>query len=306
MHLIPRWIWLLLAGGLLLSGCQTAAVGHINLNDLTPLEEHPRDEVLPLRMAVAAVISPQGTAESYAPLLDYISEELGRPVQLVQRRTYGEVNDLLEAGEIDLAFVCTSAYIAGQRDFGLELLAVPVVHQQPVYYSLLIVPAGSTAQSMADLQGAIFAFTDPMSFTGRVYPTHLVSELGGTPESFFSRVFFTYSHDDAIRAVATGIADGAAVDSLAYEFAIIREPELADAVRIIYRSPAFGAPPVVVSPHIRPQLKAELLDLLLTLDDPHVLDAIGITYFTPIEDSAYESVRALTETISLTDLQAAP
>lgn len=286
---------------LLLVSCtvaSTAPVGPmIQLSNLQPLPENVSGEVLPLRVAVAAVISPKGTAESYQALLDYLSVKLNRPVELVQRRTYAEINDLVESGYVDIAFVCTSAYLAANDKFGMELLAAPQVSGETVYYSVLIVPAASPAQTLADLRGKAFAFTDPMSNTGRMYPTFLVRQLGSTPEDFFARTFFTYSHDDAIHAVADGLADGAAVDSLVYDFAIAREPTLAERTRIIHRSQPFGIPPVVVSPGIRPQLKAELRNLFIGMAaDPEGqvgLQAIGVERFVLINDSAYDSAREL-------------
>ena len=285
-------------GAVFLAGCIASPTEPvIHLSDLQPLPPNASRGVAPLRMAVAAVISPKGTVESYQPLLDYLSAKLNRPVELVQRRTYTEINDLVENGYVDVAFVCTSAYLAGYDEFGMELLAAPQVNGEITYYSLLIVPADSPAQSMADLRNKVFAFTDPMSNSGRIYPTYLVKQLDSTPEAFFARTFFTYSHDDAIRAVADRLADGAAVDSLVYDFAIAREPALAERIRVVHRSPPFGVPPVVVSPNTRPQLKAELQSLLLSLaDDPQgqqALQTIGVERFVLIDDSAYDSAREL-------------
>jgi ABC-type phosphate/phosphonate transport system substrate-binding protein len=101
---------------------QTDVAGKVDLNDLQPLPTAQGHETVPLRVAVAAVISPKGTVESYAPFLDYLEAKLNRPVELVQRRTYLEVNDLIERGEVDIAFVCTSAYVQGHDSFGIELL----------------------------------------------------------------------------------------------------------------------------------------------------------------------------------------
>jgi len=302
--------WQVLLIVLAVTGCAPSTQPNvINLAALEPLPVARSAEVVPLRVAVAAVISPQGTAESYGALFDYLSDRLNRPVELVQRRTYAEVNELLRTGEIDVAFVCTSAYIAGHDEFGMELLAAPQVNGESVYYSVLIVPAHSPARSMADLQGKVFAFTDPMSTSGRIYPTSLVLDLGSTPEQFFSRTFYTYSHDDAIHAVADGVADGAAVDSLVLEFALARDPTLTNRVRVIHRSPAFGIPPVVIRPDTRPQLHAELQDILLTMaDDPHGREALarlGYDGFVLIDDSAYNSVRDLTASVTpfLADIQ---
>jgi phosphonate transport system substrate-binding protein len=222
---------------------------------------------------------------------------LGRPVELIQRRTYAEANELIKQNKVDLAFVCTSAYVAGHNDFGLELLAAPEVNHEQVYYSVLIVPANSPAQTMADLRGQVFAFTDPMSHTGRVYPTYLLQKMGTTPDEFFQRTFFTYSHDRAIKAVADTIADGAAVDSLVLDYALAREPALAERIKIIHQSPPFGIPPVVVPPALPPKQKAELRRLLLEMsDDPagrQILANLGIDRFTVPDDSAYNSARQI-------------
>lgn len=285
---------------------QTEIAGHVDLNDLQPLPTPEGYEAVPLRVAVAAVISPKGTVESYSPFLDYLEVKLNRPIELVQRRTYLEVNDLIEHGEVDVAFVCTSAYVEGHDSFGMELLAAPQVNGETVYNSVLIVSSSSIAKNISDMRNKVFAFTDPISLSGRVYPTYLVHELGYTPEEFFARTFFTYSHDEAIRAVASGVADGAAVDSLVYEFAVARDPSLVEKVKIIHRSPDFGIPPVVISPLTRPQVKADIQNLLLGMsNDPHAKDAlasIGVESFVLIDDGAYDGVRELLGVIPITDI----
>lgn len=287
---------LVISLALLAVGCLSKpASSAIDLADLRALEPVADEGVIPLRIAIAAVLSPQGTLESYQPLLDYMGEQLNRPIQLIQRRTYQEVNILIEQGEVDVAFVCTGAYVAGSRDFGMELLAVPQVNGETVYHSYLIVAASSAADDLMDLRGATFAFTDPMSMTGFFYPSSLVRTLGNEPETFFSRIFFTYSHDKAINAVASGVADAAAVDSLVYDAAISQHPDLAHQTHIIHRSTAFGIPPVVVNPNTRPQVKAELqrflLDLANTAEGRAVLQPLGFERFVTAEDADYETVR---------------
>ncbi len=284
----------------LVVGC-VPAVGdapYIDFNDVDPtvIERVEMDD-LPLRVAVAAVISPEGTAESYRLLLGYLGERLGRPVELVQRRTYMEINNLLEAGQVDLAFVCTSGYVYGHDAFGMRLLVAPEVNGETVYRSLLIVPSDSDARSIEDLQGATFVFTDPISTTGRAYPIYLLTQLGYDPQSFFGHVFYTYSHDNAIRAVADRIADGAAVDSLVYRFALERDPELGDRVRVIHESPPFGIPPVVVGPNATESWIEELRRIFLTMHETpegqEALAAIGVDRFVMVDDSAYDGVRLI-------------
>ncbi len=291
----------------MVSGCfpqqPQQVVGSVNLKDLQPLPVS-KISALPLRVAVASVVSPKGTVESYGLLLQYLEQQFNRPVELIQRRTYMETNDLIAEGKVNLAFVCTSAYIAGHDDFGMELLVAPQVNGKTIYNSLLIVPVDSPAQSMSDLQNKVFAFTDPISLSGRVYPTHMVQEMGYSPETFFSQTFFTYNHDEAIRAVANKLADGASVDSMVYDFAIARDPGLAKKIRVIHRSPPFGIPPVVVSPKLDDNLKLQLQKVLLNMSDTaegrKALEAIGVEKFTTIDDHAYDSVRNLLSDVGKT------
>jgi phosphonate transport system substrate-binding protein len=279
-------------------GAQSSSARYIDLSQREPVADAlPADGPEPLRVAVAAVLSPERTLDNYAGLGLYLGERLNRPVELVQRRTYAEVNDLVAAGAVDVAFVCTSAYVVGSAAGEMDLLVVPEVGGGTVYHSTVIVAADGVAETVEDLRGASFAFTDPMSLTGRVYPTHLVEQLGSSTDEFFGSTLFTYSHDRAIEAVADGVADGAAVDSLVLEYALEREPELAERLRVIHRSAPFGIPPVVVpagaAVELRADLERALLDLGRDAVGASILSQIGVDRFVLGADAAYDDARAL-------------
>ncbi|WP_376792714.1 phosphate/phosphite/phosphonate ABC transporter substrate-binding protein [Thermoflexus sp.] len=282
-----------------LAACQRASepLPYVDFNQRVPIRQPQRTEVIPMRVGIAAVLSPQSSAEAYQALLDYLARRLGRPVEMVQRRDYAAMNAAIARGEVDIAFVCTWAYVIGRREHGFSLLAVPVVNGKPTYQSWVIVRADLPVQTMADLRGRTFAFVDPLSNTGYLYPRYLVHQLGETPETFFRRTFFTYGHDRAIQAVAQGVADGAAVDSLVFQFLMEQKPELGAKVRVIARSPEFGAPPVVAAPTLPPNLRVEIQDLLLNAhQDPEgkqALRAIGVERFVAGEDAWYDEVRRL-------------
>jgi phosphonate transport system substrate-binding protein len=179
----------------------------------------------------------------------------------------------------------------------MELLAVPEINGELVYYSFLIVRRTSEAQSLKDLRGASFAFTDPLSNTGRLAPAYQVALLGTNPDSFFSQTTFTYSHDSSVRAVADGVVTAASVDSLVYDYLATAEPELIADVKVIERWGPFGINPLVVNPHLAEQTKADLRRVFLEMsDDPEgreVLKRIEIDRFVVPEDSLYDSVREM-------------
>lgn len=256
-----------------------------------------------LTIAIAGMITPKAGLEYYMGLSEYIGRKVGRDVRLIHKADYSQVNDMLEARKVDVAFVCSGPYVAGHDKFGLELLVAPVANGAKSYRSYLIVPASSDATSLASLRGKTFAFTDPESNTGRLVPVYeLMTQMGVSPEKYFAKTFFTYGHDNSIKAVATGLADGAAVDSLIYEYTVDTDPTYTSKTKVVEKSEPFAIPPVVVHPGMSAGLKARIRAAFEgASNDPEgraLLDKMQIERFEPIEDSAYDSIRRMNEWIA--------
>ncbi len=254
-----------------------------------------------LRIAIAGVMSPSRTLDAYDQLIAYLRHRLGVRVTVDQRSSYAEVNDLVRTGQADIAFVCSRAYLDGQDQFGMQLFLAPEVDHALTYYSYLIVPADSAAASLADLRGKAFAFSDPLSNSGRLVAEYQLYLNGETPNSFFRRYEFTGSHDNSVLAVADRLVDGAAVDSLVYDYIVQRNPELGSRTKVITRWGPYGIPPLVVSPALDPALRERVRNALLEMSQDEegtdALAALGVDRFVPIDDSAYDSIRQMLTTL---------
>ncbi len=251
----------------------------------------------PLRVAVSAMTSPRETFDIYRRLLEYLSDELGTNLEFVQRKTYAEVNVLLEKGYIDLAFICSGPYATGQIEYGFKLVAVPVVQGRPFYRSYLLVNRDSPFQKLEDLRGRTFAFTDPDSHTGRMVPTYWLARMNETPETFFGQVIYTFSHDNSILAIERNLIDGAAIDGLIWEYFKRKNPDLVASTRIIKMSEPFGIPPLVASKHMDPGLIETVRRMLFSMHlDPEgqsILSDLMIDRFIMAEDKWYDSIRKI-------------
>lgn len=251
----------------------------------------------PLKVAVAAMISPKETFDLYRQLLHYLSRQTGKDLEFAQRKTYAEINELLRRGDIDLAFICSGPFATGRETFGFEPLAVPLVHGRPFYQSFLIVNKDSSFKSLEDLRGRTFAFTDPDSNTGRLVPMYWLAELKERPESFFRQTIYTYSHDNSILAVSRGLVDGAAVDGLIWEYYQERKPEFTARTKVIKKSELYGIPPLVASPHLPQTEQERLTKLLLAMhqepEGKKILTELMIDRFTPLQDEWYEPIRLM-------------
>jgi len=288
---------------IIISGCtQNEDITNIDLSKkidiaLPDKTDAEQPQTTPLRIAVGGMITPKEGFAYYRKLLDYLGEKLERKVEFVDREDYAEINDLLKKGDVDVAFVCGGPYVDGHKEFGMELLTAPVAYGGTVYYSYIIVPKDSPVNNLEELRGKKFAFTDPLSNTGKLVPTYMLARLNNTPESFFKSYDYTHGHDKSIKAVATGIVEGAAVDSLIWEYANRTNPEFTSKTKIIIKSPPYGIPPVVVRKDLAPELKESLRQIL---QDAHndakgkeILNGMMIDKFVPIDDIAYDSIREM-------------
>lgn len=281
----------------ILSGCtKVEEVKKVSLRDTTYIGT-PHEGGNAIRIGVSAIVSPEESFVYYEDIFKYASERLGVPVKLVQRKTYQEMNELVKKGHVDAAFICSLAYVEGREQFGMELLAVPVVNGAMVYYSYTIVPADSDVTEFKDLRNKKFAFSDPMSNSGYLVPNYILGEMKEDPDTFFSYSIFTYSHDRSIKAVADKLVDGANVDSLIWDYLNATRPEVTAKTKIIQRSPPYGIPPVVVPRDLNPELKEKLRQTFLQMHEDEwgkqILKKLMIERFAMGDDTAYNSVREM-------------
>jgi phosphonate transport system substrate-binding protein len=290
---------------LLISGC----VDKTQKIDLSVVQEPGSlQNDTAVKVAIASVVSPKESYGYYEEMIRYLSKKIGGNIKIVQRRSYEEINDLLKNSEIDFAFICSGAYVSGKSGSGMKLLVAPQVNGNTTYNSYIIVPKNSSYTRFTDLRGKKFAFSDPLSNTGKFYPEYRLSFINETQESFFgvdengkNNSFFTYSHDNSILAVAEQLADGAAVHSLVYEYMKTTKPEVVAKTRVIEVSPPYGIPPVVVSKDIDPFLEKRLKNIFLDMDKDEegkkILYKVKIDMFVNLNDDAYDSIREMRKRI---------
>jgi phosphonate transport system substrate-binding protein len=305
MRWIPRFLAICFFGAMAAGiGCDNDTYQTINLSDVAP--NKTRTVTVPdktasgppkLRVAVAAMISPRQTLVYYEALLDYIGNQSGHEIDLLQRKTYAEVNELFPRGMIDLAFVCSGPYANARATYGFEGLATPVIRGEPYYQSYLIVHESSAYQSLADLKGKVFAFTDPDSNTGALVPTYWLREADLDPAGFFDRITYTYSHDNSILAVARGLVDGAAVDGHKWEYYHASDPFFTEKTRVIKKSEKYGSPPLVAAAFLDDRLKTLIQDAVLSMHTTEpgkqILDRLMIDRFEVPRSEWYQPIQAM-------------
>ena len=226
-------------------------------------------------------------------LKSYLEKSTGRSVELVTRRTYQEISALLISSQLDGAWICSPPFLTYQSE--LELLAVPIWNGKPLYRSYVIADAHRVASSLDDLAGDIHAFSDPDSNSGYVATASELARKDLKPETFFRQFFFTYGHENVVRAVASGLAQSGSVDGYVYEVLKEVEPALTNLTRVVRPSPWYGFPPIAgplaaVGTKKRDQLHNALVTMQKDPKGQELLKTLRLDAFADEPPSLFDAV----------------
>jgi phosphonate transport system substrate-binding protein len=226
----------------------------------------------------------------------YLEMRLKRPVVFVQRGSYREIIDLLFAEGLDVAWLCGFPFVLYPKR--ISLVAVPTYQGKPLYQSYLIVPESDRdTRHVGQLRDRVFAYSDPLSNSGYLVPRAELIRAGQRPDRFFRRSFFTFGHRKVVEAVQVGLANGGAVDGYVWDTLVKQQPQATAGVRVAWRSPQFGFPPVVARASLAAEEREAVTRALLGMPGSergqHLLDRLNIEGFERAQMQLFDGIRQL-------------
>lgn len=189
------------------------------------------------------------------PYADYLSRELGVPVNIVRGTDYAAVIEAMRSGHVQFASVGPAAYALARKVMGEDIAPVAVTLDQDGnlgYYSVIAVRADSPYQTLEDIKGKSFAFADPNSTSGYAVPSYyLATELNTSADEYFSEVAFSGGHEQSVMALVNGTFDAVAThwrNETAGNIQTMEKKGLipAGSTRIIWKSPVIPNTPVMM------------------------------------------------------------
>lgn len=165
-----------------------------------------------LVLAVIPAENASGVTERYGPFVEYLSQALGTKVTLRVANDYAAVIEGQRNGSIHLAGYGPASYArAIVTGIKVEPFVTTVNNDGTVgYYSVFYVRADSPYKTIDDLKGKNLGLVDPNSTSGNNVPRFALNKLKLNPESFFGRVTYTGSHENAVIALQQKTVDVAA------------------------------------------------------------------------------------------------
>jgi phosphonate transport system substrate-binding protein len=265
----------------------------------------------PVKMAIVPFLETQRLTVGMRKIADYLERETGYAITSEVPTSYVAVVEGMCAEKVDIGWVSPLAYILASKKCGATMELVSVSRGgATAYRGLIVTRSDSDIHDLADLQGKRFAWVDPGSTSGYLYPRALLLEKGLHPDKVFRQQVFAGGHDKVIVAIMGGQVDAGAVYDDVRTTKGIRDlyPNIMTATRVIARTDAIpndgvafrrGLPREMVE-----KIKAALLKLSGTPEGQALFqEAIGTEGVKETTDAAYDPVRRAAAVLNL-DLEA--
>ncbi|MCC5910433.1 MAG: phosphate/phosphite/phosphonate ABC transporter substrate-binding protein [Clostridiaceae bacterium] len=219
----------------------------------------------------------------YEPLTNYLEERLGVEITLHFPQDYTATVEAMRGGHVDISTFGPFAFVMAHERAGAEPLATRLQNPSdlPYYEAYFITRKDTGIEKVSDLKGVDFAFADPASASGHLFPkSHIMSQMGLALEEidndFFRNIVFSGSHEASFLSVLNGDVDAASIyDRAWYRFMERNQdhPNINDMVVFEKSEPIPNSPFTArgdLPESFKLALREAMIDLISHADDPQI------------------------------------
>jgi len=223
-------------------------------------------------------------ARIWLPVTKHLSSKTGFSIRFATAKDIPTFEACLAGAAYDIAYMNPYHYVVFHEQSGYRAIA----HQQDKKLKgILVTRKDANIETLTDLQGKAVAFPSPAAFGASILPRAELRMRGIEiiPE-------YVESHDSVYRAVASGfmVAGG----GVGRTWRTIAEDIRKD-LRIFYETGAFTPHAFAVLDSLRESDVKLLQEVLvdISVEDPKILESIGMSGIVKAQDSDWDDVRAL-------------
>jgi phosphonate transport system substrate-binding protein len=267
----------------------------------------------PVNMAFVPSADSQKVLASGEPLAKLLQDATNLNFKVSVPTSYTTVIEAMGANQVDVGWLAPFAYVLAHDKNGSQVLLASVRQGSKTYRSQIVVRADSGITTIEQLRGKKFAFVDPASASGFLFPNALLAGMGIDYKTFFSDTIFAGGHDKSIIAVYNKQVDGGAsfgnnIDNGpptdARTLVLTTLPDVMTVVKPIAQTDPIPNDTVSVRAGLDPSMVKLLTDGLLyvqsTADGKAALKSLyGIDGLAPATDKDYDTVRTAAKALNL-------
>ncbi|HLZ31926.1 MAG TPA: phosphate/phosphite/phosphonate ABC transporter substrate-binding protein [Chloroflexota bacterium] len=249
-------------------------------------------------------------APAYQPLSDALGKALNCNVELNITTNYTAEIEAMRSGKLDIAEFGPLAYVFAQKLARAELVATfSDADGNPATYTASIVTwPGSGITDISQLAGRTFAYSDPASTSGHLYPAYGLAANGIDPDTGVQAIY-AGSHTASFEAILNHKVDAGELNSDRIATATQAGAYSAEKFPTLWQSAPIPQDPITVRGDLPAAYKAKIKATLLAFDfstlpqDVQAMFksdvAMSGTHLVPDNDSYFDEIRSLVSTLNV-------
>ncbi|HEX9987136.1 MAG TPA: phosphate/phosphite/phosphonate ABC transporter substrate-binding protein [Chloroflexia bacterium] len=280
----------------------------------------------PIKMAFIPSASSTRILASGEPLAAQLGAVTGYSFKVSVPTSYAAVIEAMGSNNIDVAWLAPFSYALANQKYGAQVI-LSTVRKGALTYPSVFITNDANIKTIEDFRGKKFAFVDPASASGYLYPVAAFKNAGlitGTPpdnEGFFGKgnVIFAGGHDKVVTAVYNGQvvggacfggpldpATGAPTD--ARSLVLSQFKDVYQKVRIVGETQQIPNDTVSVRKGLTPEMQKQIQNGLLQLTNNTagrklLYDLYQIDDLAPVTDSFYDPLRQVAQDAGITNFE---
>ncbi|MEE3078004.1 MAG: phosphate/phosphite/phosphonate ABC transporter substrate-binding protein [Bdellovibrionota bacterium] len=264
----------------------------------------------PIKLYFTPSVDADTIASNSTDFLQFLEKETGYFFKSGIPTNYISVVEAFGSARADIGVMNSFGYIMANEKYGASAKLKVIRHGHDYYQGQIIAHVDSGIESIKDLEGKKFAFTDPSSTSGYMFPLKIMKEAKVNP----SNKTFAIKHDNVVTMVYQKQVDaGATYYSAPDENGKIRDararvktqfPDVEEKVKIIKTTEKIPNDPFV----FRKDLPKEITDKFIAAVKKYIATEKGKTVFKNIysvgglvdaTDADYDGLRNMIKEINI-------
>lgn len=215
-----------------------------------------------LKNPLSMMFVPSGDAQVIVKggqeIAELLKKETGLYFKTSVATSYAAVIEAMGAGKVDIGWLATFSYVLAKEKYDVELLLVVQRFGSPFYRGQIMVRTDSGIDALKDLKGKSFAFVDPASTSGHLYPKTLLLSQGLDPKTFFGKTVFAGSHNAVVFSIYKGKVDGGAAYDGSRAAVAKSYPDIFEKIKVIAYTKEIPNDTISVRKELPENLKTKL------------------------------------------------
>jgi phosphonate transport system substrate-binding protein len=256
-------------------------------------------------------VEPYDTGARLVPIYkmvgELIGEKLGCKVEVFVATSYNAEIEAMRNGKLEIGEFGPLGYVLAHQVAKAEAVAAfgTADGKPDTYWASLVTYPGSGIKTVAEMKGHSFAFSDPASTSGHLFPAYGLRKAGLDPDKDI-RAIYAGSHTSSFEALYNHKVDAGELNSEQLESAKQRGHYKDGDLVFLWKSDPIRTDPFAVRGDLPADFKKRVIEVLQNLDlsaldpaDRKIMVGAGITRLVPQTDGAYDGIRDLVKTLNI-------